>query len=96
MNNEIFIAIIFFISGSIACHLYKRHIIRDLEAGVEAWRMQAHIAAERFHNWRCLRPHLGDINSMQQEVEDATGLKLDDLINTLERQVKDAKETFGI
>jgi hypothetical protein len=99
MSNTPFIAIIFFILGSIACHLYKRHTIRDLEDGLAAWKMQAEISAERFNSWRCLRPHLGDINSIQQEIEDATGIsdaKLNELIDELDVHIKNLKEIFEV
>jgi len=96
MSSNIFIAIIFFILGSIACHLYKRHIMRDLESAVIAWKFQAELSSERLATWRCLRPHIGDINNIEDDIKQSLGHNLEDLIITIDKEVEDIKEMFGI
>ena len=97
MDNLFFTAIIFFILGLIACHLYNRHIISGLKNGLAAWKMQAEFSAERLTTWRCLRPHLGDINFIQEKIEDSTGVdgnNINELIDELNVHIKSLKEIF--
>jgi hypothetical protein len=98
MDNAptIFTALIFFIIGNITCHLYKRHIIHDLEDGIRAWRMQSEISATRLSSWKCLRPHISDIDNIESEVADFLGYTKDQLDSAADAQVKEIKDTFGI
>lgn len=90
------IAVIFFILGSIACHLYKRHIIRDLEDGVLAWRMQAEIEAERLLRFKCPRPHIGDVSNIDSDITEFLGYTLKELNDSIDKQLEEIKENFGI
>jgi hypothetical protein len=98
MNNiqSVSIAVIFFILGSIACHFYKRHVIRDLEDGVLAWKMQAEVEAERLLRFKCPRPHIGDISHIDSDISTFLGYTLNELNDSIDKQLKEIKETFGV
>lgn len=92
----VFTAMIFFILGSIACHLYKQRIIVDLESAVLAWKFQAELTSERLSNWKCLRPHVGDINNIEDEIQKSLGFTLEELLVSLDKELDDIKDNFGV
>lgn len=98
MNNiqSVSIAVAFFILGSIACHLYKRHIIRELEDGVLAWKMQADAISDQLLNFKCPRPHIGDISHIDSDISKFLGYTLNELNDSIDKQLEQIKETFGV
>jgi len=80
-------AAFFTLFGFAAAYFYQRQVIKDLEQGVRAWKSVAestaqrlNVANRRFDNWKCLRPHVGDINNIDDEIKDSLGYGFDDII----------------
>ena len=98
MDNvpTIFTAIIFFVLGSIACHIYKRHTIKDLEDSVLAWKKSAEAMSIDLINFRCQLPHIRDLDNIESETADFLGYTKKQLDDKIDMQLREIKNTFGI
>jgi len=102
MDNSIgvFVATIAFILGVIACYTFLNNKLIEANGTIQLLKnsieiknivtksLQKELTSLQFDldNWVCDRPHLGDINTLMQDMPRFT----------LDQQIEEVKETFDI